>query len=96
VYKVAWYIEALGASVAVTGHDHVRVLIGFHPDVQIPVSGPDAAITTQTQVNSIVEAFELNDAKNPPGMAFALVQMWYYHFPVEEVRDPVTQSCDRG
>jgi hypothetical protein len=44
-------------------------------------------MTAQTQVDAIVQAYELKDAKNPAGIAYALVQMWYYHYPVKEVRD---------
>jgi hypothetical protein len=53
--------------------------------VQIPVPEPVESVTTQTQDDTIIEHFELRDAKHPTGIAFAMVQLWYYHYPVKEV-----------
>jgi hypothetical protein len=66
---------------------HMGMTIGFGMFTQIPVAGPTTSVTTQMQVDAIMKHFNIRDATNPIGIAFAMVQLWYYHYPVKEVRD---------
>jgi hypothetical protein len=50
----------------------------------LQVHMPDNA-STMTQVNAVIEVFGLHDSLNRTGIAFALLQLWYYHYPIEEV-----------
>jgi hypothetical protein len=61
--------------------------------LQIPLTDNDNLVTTLTQVNAIIEGYGLKDVKNPTGIAFSLVQLWYYHYPLKEVRVPRQSTC---
>jgi hypothetical protein len=60
--------------------------IGFRNRVQIAMPADVKHTTTQTQVNTIIKGYRLSDAKNQSGIAFSLVQLWYYHYPMDKVR----------
>jgi hypothetical protein len=55
---------------------------------QISIEDNIEDMTTDAQVNITIEKFNLSDAKNSTGIAFALVQLPYYHYPMEEVCIP--------
>jgi hypothetical protein len=53
--------------------------------MQVPM---DEDATVATQVNALLQEYGLTNALNPTGIAFAVLQLWYYHYPIEEVRSP--------
>jgi hypothetical protein len=57
--------------------------------VQIPMPDDMRQVTTKTQVSAIIEKYGLSDAVNPDGIAFSLFQLWYYHYPIAQVRTAV-------
>jgi hypothetical protein len=43
--------------------------------------------TAATQINALLEGFGWQDAVHSTGIAMAAVQLWYYHYPIPEVRE---------